>query len=341
MRTGERVGILLLNTGTTSAPEPRETRAYLREFLSDPRVLDISAAGRWLLLNLIILPFRPKKSAEAYRAVWTAEGSPLLVLSRAQRDGLKERLPEAEIEIGMRYGEPSIAEAMDKLVAAGVDRIIAAPLFPQYASASNGSVLERVYSLAGKRWNVPSVSALPAFFDDAGFLDAWAAVAEPALEEFRPDYVLFSYHGLPERQVRKTDPTGHHCLETPGCCDTLGRANQYCYRAQCFATTRALAARLGLAPEAHGTSFQSRLGRDPWLKPPTDEVVPELARGGVKRLAVLCPAFVTDCLETLEEIGIRARESFIEAGGEDLLAVPCLNDHPAWLDALAELLKKL
>ncbi|MDX9975399.1 MAG: ferrochelatase [FCB group bacterium] len=341
MQPGERVGILLLNTGTTAAPRTKETREYLREFLSDPRVIDIAPWARWLLVNLIILPFRPRKSAEAYAAIWTERGSPLLAISLDQREGLKQRFPDAEIEVGMGYGKPSIKEALQKLVDKRVDRIIVAPLFPQYASASSGAVMEAAYRAAAERWNVPPISALPAFYDDPGFLDAWATVAVPPLAEFKPDHVLFSYHGLPERQVRKSDPTGHHCLATPNCCDTPVPANRNCYRAQCFATTRALVQRLGLAEGAYTVSFQSRLGRDPWLQPATDQVVTELPTRGAKRLAVLCPAFITDCLETLEEIGLRARESFIEAGGEEFRLVPCLNDNPVWLDALANLLRKL
>lgn len=342
MKTGERVGIILINTGTTAAPKPPETREYLREFLSDPRVIDKPAWVRWLLLNLFILPFRPKNSAEAYETIWTEKGSPLLVFTEEQRAGLKERFPEAEVVIGMRYGEPSIPKAIQALVDKQVDRIIAAPLFPQYSSAANGSALERVYELTGQYWNVPPVSALPAFYDDAGFLDAYAAVARPHLDAFKPDYVLFSYHGLPESQVRKSDTTnGRHCLEIAECCHTIGPANRHCYRAHSIATTRFLVERLGLQEGQYGTSFQSRLGRDPWISPATDKVVPDLAKKGVKRLAVMCPSFVTDCLETIEEIGIRAKEDFVEAGGEDLIQVPCLNAEPVWLDALAGMLRTI
>lgn len=341
MDATERVGIMLINTGTTAAPEPGPTRRYLREFLSDPRVLDAPAPIRWAVLNLFILPFRPRKSAEAYAAIWTNEGSPLLAISERQKAGIEDRLPGARVEVAMRYGVPSIASALERLLEAGPERIIVAPLFPQYASASNGSALELVYKLCAEKWNVPAVSALPAFYRDEGFLNAWVQVTTPALEEFRPDHVLFSYHGLPERHVLKSDASGNHCLRKSDCCASISEVNQYCYRAQCFFTSRELVRRLNLPSEGHTTSFQSRLGRDPWLAPATDEVVPQLARAGVKRLAVVCPAFVTDCLETLEEIGIRARESFVEAGGEDLRLAPCLNEHPAWLDALANLLRRL
>lgn len=341
MRDNEHVGIMLVNTGTTAAPRPAETRAYLRQFLSDPRVLDAPALIRWFVLNAFILPFRPRKSAEAYQKIWTQDGSPLLVISREVQRGLQECLPNAHIEIAMRYGKPSIADALDTLLARRVERILVAPLFPQYSSAANGSVLEQVYTLAARRWNVPAISALPPFYAEAGFLDAWEAIAKPSLDEFKPDYVLMSYHGLPERHVRKSDPTGNHCLACPDCCGTIGDANQYCYRAHCMATGRALVQRLGLREGTYGASFQSRLGREPWLTPATDKVIPELAKQGVKRLAVLCPAFVADCLETIEEIAMRGKESFVNAGGEDLLLVPSLNAHPVWLDALAGMLCNL
>jgi ferrochelatase len=341
MRDNEKVGILLINTGTTAAPLPAETRAYLREFLSDPRVIDKPAWARWLILNLFILPRRPKQSAEAYSLIWTEEGSPLLTITKAQAHGLKERMPDHEIEIGMRYGWPSIPHAFKQLKEKGVDRIIAAPLFPQHSSAANGSALQLVYELAAKEWNVLPVSALPPFYDDSAFLDAWGAVTQPVLDDFKPDHILFSYHGLPESQVRKSELTPGHCLGSENCCDEIGAANQHCYRAQCFATTRDLVQRLDLKEDDYTVSFQSRLGRDPWIKPPTDEVVPALAKKGVKRLAVLCPAFVSDCLETLEEITIRAKEDFTKAGGEDFAQVPCLNDHPAWLDALTAMIKRI
>lgn len=335
-----RTGILLVNTGTTAAPTTGATRAYLREFLSDARVLDLAAPLRYFILYGFILPFRPRKSAEAYAAIWGEEGSPLLAVSRACRDAIQERFPEADVALAMRYGQPSLLAALDELMADPVDRIVVVPLFPQYASATTGSVLERVYSLVKSRWNVPSLSVVPPFFDDTGFLDAWRAVAAPVLEAVNPDHVLMSYHGLPERHVRKSDPTGRHCLERDGCCAVLGSENRYCYRAQCLATSRAIAERLALAPGRYSVSFQSRLGRDAWLTPATDQRVPELAREGVKRLVVLCPAFVADCLETLEEIGLRARESFLEAGGEEFQLVPCLNVHAAWLDALEGLIRR-
>jgi ferrochelatase len=335
-----RTGVLLVNLGTPDSPETGDVRRYLREFLSDPRVVDIHPVGRWLLLNLIILPFRPAKSGHAYKTIWTEAGSPLLTHGRDLTAAVQAALGDRfVVALGMRYGNPSIPAALAQLMAADVTRLVVVPLFPQYSSAATGSALDRVYQEVGHGWNVPAVASVAPFYDDPGFIDAFAQVARPKLEGFQPDYVLFSYHGVPERQVEKSDPTGQHCLRKPDCCARIEHANRYCYRAQCYATTRALAAALGLAPDGHDVSFQSRLGRTPWIKPYTDEVLPALRAQGKRRVAVLCPAFVADCLETLEEIGIRAREDWLKAGGEDLLLVPSLNAHPAWVDAVAALVR--
>ena len=334
--------VLLLNLGTPDSPAVSDVRRYLREFLSDPRVLDLSPVGRWMLLNLVILPFRPAKSARAYRSIWGEgdTGSPLLFHSRGLTEGVRAALgPGYVVELGMRYGAPSIPSALVKLLAANPAKIVVAPLFPQYSSAATGSALDRVYQILGKAWNVPAIETIPAFYDDPGFIASFAQVARPRLDAFHPDFVLFSYHGLPERHVRKSDPTGRHCLAKPDCCDAIGPANQYCYRAHCFATTRALATSLALPAERHSVAFQSRLGRTPWIHPYTDLVLPELAKAGKKRLAILCPAFVADCLETVEEIGIRARAQWSSLGGEDLLLVPSLNAEPAWIQTVANMVR--
>jgi len=331
-------GLLLVNLGTPNAPESGAVRRYLREFLSDPRVLDIPAPARWALLELVILPTRPARSAEAYRKVWMPEGSPLLVHGRALAARLAEALgPSWAVELGMRYGEPSLPGALGRLAAAGVDRITVLPLYPQYASSSTGSSLEVIYRLSGRLWNSPALRVVAPFFGHPAFIDAWEQVARPALAAARADHVVFSFHGLPERQVQKSDPSGSHCLHSPTCCDVPVAENRFCYRHQCFTTARSLAARLGLPAERTTVSFQSRLGRTPWLKPYTDLLLPELVKKGVRRLAVLCPAFVADCLETLEEIGIRAEADFRRAGGEALTLVPSLNAHPAWVRAVTRL----
>jgi ferrochelatase len=335
--------VLLLNLGTPDSPGVSDVRRYLREFLSDPRVIDLHPVARWLLLNLIILPIRPARSARAYQSVWGqqgVEGSPLLFHSRHLVAGVQRALgPSHVVELGMRYGSPSIASAIAKLCAVNPTRLIVAPLFPQYASAANGSALERVYEIVRAGWNVPAIDTVAPFYDHPAFIDSFTEVARRHLEAFRPDFVLFSYHGLPERHVRKSDPTGAHCLASASCCDAILPANRYCYRAHCFATTRELVRSLGLAADGYSVSFQSRLGRTPWIHPYTDLVLPELARAKKRRLAVMCPAFVADCLETVEEIGIRARDQWRSLGGEELLLVPSLNAEPTWIRAVAQLVR--
>jgi protoporphyrin/coproporphyrin ferrochelatase len=339
-----QTGILLVNLGTPDAPEPGPVRRYLREFLSDPRVIDINPIGRALLLNLVILPFRPKRSAAAYREIWTAEGSPLLVHSRELVAALRERIPEHPIELAMRYGTPSIELGLERLRAASCDEILVLPLYPQYAASSTGSTVEKVYRTAAKLWNTPYIRVIPPFYDHPEFLAAFAEVGRPALAALEPDHVLFSFHGVPERHVTASaDPS--LCVAQADCCEQLVDANRNCYRAQCFATARGLAAQLGLG-DAHGLdqrwsiSFQSRLGRTPWIKPYTDLVLPELAKQGVRKLAVYCPSFVADCLETLEEIGMRAEADFKAAGGESLALIPSLNSHPRWVAGVEQLVRE-
>jgi len=334
------IGVLLVNLGTPAAPRPREVRRYLREFLGDPRVIDLPAPLRWLLLETVILPLRPRKSAAAYAKIWTRQGSPLLLHGRALRDAVAAELgPGYHVALGMRYAEPSLASALAALRAARVGEIRLLPLFPQYSEAATGSVLARVAELARAQPDTPPIRPIESFWADPGFVAAWVENARPALAAFRPDHVLFSYHGLPERQVRAADPSGHHCLASEGCCAVIEAVNRRCYRAQCFATTRAIAAGLALADDRHSSAFQSRLGRTPWIRPYTDLVLDALAAQGAKRVAVLCPAFVADCLETLEEIGLRAEARWRERGGEALALVPSLNAQPRWVRAVAELLR--
>lgn len=334
-------GLLLVNLGTPDDPSPSSVRRYLREFLADPRVLDIGAVGRWALLNLIILPTRPRKSAAAYQKIWTKRGSPLMTNSEDLLIAVRERLgPSWAVELGMRYQRPSIASAMAALQAAGVDRIVVFPLYPQYSASSTGSTVEEVFRIAAQEWVTPTLSFVEPFYDEPLFIEAFAARGAPILEAERPEHVLLSFHGLPERHMRKADPTGRHCLASDDCCDRMVAANRHCYRAQCFATARALAKRLGLADGRWSVSFQSRLGRTPWIGPYTDVVLKELAAAGKKRLVVFCPAFVADCLETLEEIGIRAQADFTAAGGERLVLVPSLNASPAWVDGVVGLVRR-
>jgi ferrochelatase len=332
-------GLLLINLGTPDEPTTPAVRRYLREFLSDPRVIDINPVGRALLLNLIILPTRPAKSAHAYRSIWDPQrGSPLLAYSRDLAAGVAAKLGSSwHVELAMRYGKPSIPSALDALRAANVDRIVVLPLYPQYAASSTATSVARVMELVGERWDTVPLDIVPAFYADEGFLAAFTEVARPVLADLRPDHVLFSFHGLPERQIKKSDPSGAHCL-TDRCCDAITAKNAGCYRAQSYATARALATRLAVTD--YTVCFQSRLGKTPWITPHTDVLIDELAKQGKKRVAVMCPAFVADCLETLEEIGIRAREQFKAAGGDELVLVPSLNATPRWIEAVCAIAER-
>ncbi len=345
MADTHETGILLVNLGTPDAPRAPEVRRYLREFLMDPRVLDINPLGRWALVNLIIAPFRAPKSAAAYREVWGDEGSPLLVHGKALAEGVRAKIDDAPVELAMRYGNPSIRSGLERLQAAGCERIVVLPLYPQYASSSTGSTVEKVYQEVARRWNTPFVSVVPPFYDHPVFIESFVQVSTPVLEDLQPDHVLFSYHGLPERHVTKSDLSGKHCLATPDCCERArlgqdGGAATSCYKAHCHATTMALVDRLGLEDGAWSMSFQSRLGRTPWLQPFTDVRLGELAKSGVERLAVFCPAFVADCLETLEEIGQRADEEFKQHGGKRLQLIPSLNSHPTWVDGVVQMIQE-
>lgn len=331
-------GVLLINLGTPEAPTTKAVRVYLREFLSDPCVIDIHPVARWLLLNAIILPFRPKKSAAAYQKIWTPEGSPLRVHSEALAEALQERLgANYTVRLAMRYGKPTIADELEYLMSSGVTQVVVMPLYPQYATSSTGTALNAVYEAAIGRAVVPVLNVVPDYYDNPQFLDTVSSMVQADKETFKADHVLFSYHGLPERHIRQCDFSGSHCLTSDSCCDAIQVSNRSCYRAQCFATTRGIVKRLSLSSTEWTIGFQSRLGRTPWIKPYTDEILPELVARGVRRLVVSCPSFVSDCLETLEEIGIRAREDFIAAGGEDLKLVASVNAHEQWVNAVASM----
>lgn len=341
MAPQDRVGLLLVNLGTPDSPEAGDVRRYLREFLSDPRVIDIGALPRWLLLNLFILPFRPRTSGEAYEKIWTERGSPLLFHSEDLAEKVRNRIGgKVVVELAMRYGRPSFEDAFARFKRSGVDRIVVFPLYPQYSSAATGSSIEKAAEVASRSWNTPFVQFVPPFYEHPAFIDACVRVARPYLDEASWDKILFSFHGLPERHCEKSDDTGAHCLKSAGCCDRIVEANRNCYRAQCFATARALATGLGIAPERYVVCFQSRLGRTPWIRPYTDEVVVELAKAGVKRALILSSAFVADCLETIEELGMRASDSFKAEGGETLRLVPSLNATDDWADGVVALARE-
>jgi ferrochelatase len=300
-------GLLLINLGTPNSPSVTDVRKYLRQFLFDPYVIDINPIARWLLLNLIILPLRPKKSAHAYQSIWTAAGSPLLVNSQQLADNAQKIVgSDYQVILGMRYGKPSIESAVKQF--GPIDELVILPLFPQYSLAATESAIQAALTAAKKILPLDRISVIKDFYDAPKFISAQAELISQVLSAQPVEKLILSYHGLPERQSKKCD-----------------------YRAQCYATSQALAKQLELAPDFYCTTFQSRLGRTPWIKPFTDEMLIELAAQGIKRVAVACPSFVCDCLETLEEIGMRAQEQWLELGGEQLILVPCVNGNAAWV----------
>jgi ferrochelatase len=329
-------GILLVNLGSPDSPSVPDVRRYLREFLMDGRVLDTNWLARFCIVNFAILPSRPKQSAEAYEKVWTAAGSPLIAISRNVKNKLQARV-SIPVELAMRYQNPSIPSAVKALAAKGVDSLLLIPLFPHYAMSSFETAVERVREVAATEAPRMRIEVQPPFFDHPDFITALVASARDYLgRDF--DHLLFSFHGLPERHLRKSDPTGSHCLAKENCCEVFSPAHATCYRAQCFKTAAAFVKEANIPTEKYSVAFQSRLGRDPWLKPYTDYVLPLLANRGIRKLLVICPAFVSDCLETLEEIGIRGRETFLAAGGAESTLIPCLNEHPRWLEALEKMI---
>jgi ferrochelatase len=331
-------GILLVNLGSPDSPSVGSVRRYLREFLMDGRVMDAPYPIRFGVVHGCILPFRPRESAHAYRGVWTPEGSPLVVTSRRVREKLQARV-SVPVELAMRYQNPSIESAVSRLAGQSVDELLLIPLFPHYAMSSYETAVERVKTVVARLAPAMTLKIVPPFFEEPGYIAALAATAAPHLSGDY-DHLLFSFHGVPERHLRKSDPTGCHCLKVKNCCETPSPAHATCYRAQCFRTARAFAARAGLPSSEYSIAFQSRLGRDPWLTPYTDKELERLAAGGVRKLLVICPSFVSDCLETLEEIGMRGRETFLKAGGTDFTMIPCLNEEPLWLDFLGSLATK-
>ncbi|MFY0591506.1 ferrochelatase [Roseivirga sp.] len=335
----EKIGVLIVNLGTPDSPATKDVRKYLREFLMDGRVIDIPVIPRFLLVNGIIAPLRAPKSAKEYRKLWVERGSPLKFYGFDVRDLLQKALgDDYKVTLAMRYQSPSIEEGLNELKSENVKRIIVIPLFPQYASASTGSVSEKVNELVSKWQIIPSVSHINQFMDHPKFLEAFANNGKTFMEKQEYDHVIFSYHGLPERHIKKGS-VGNQC-QLGSCCSVLHERNRYCYRAQCFYTSRELAKRLGLKEDDYTTTFQSRLGKDPWIKPYTDEVLKDLPGKGIKKALVFSPAFISDCLETTIEVGEEFKEEFIEAGGEVWDLVPSLNDSDTWIECLEDLVKK-
>ena len=330
----KKQGVLLINLGSPDSPSVPDVRKYLREFLMDPCVLDAPWPVRAFIVHGCILPFRPKHSAEAYAQIWTPAGSPLIVTSRNVQRALQQRLGnDFHVELAMRYQNPGIASALTALHTRGIEDVLVLPLFPHYAMSSYGTAAQRAQELAAKLAPGMRLRVAEPYYADPRYIQALAASAADFLRKGF-DHLLVSFHGLPERHLRKADPTRSHCLMSADCCERPSPAHRTCYRAQCLATVRAFAEAACVPAEKISVAFQSRLGRDPWLQPYADAEFQRLARSGVKKLLVICPAFVSDCLETLEEVALRGRDTFREAGGEDFILIPCLNEHPQWLCAL-------
>ena len=334
-------GLLLLQLGTPDAPTAAGLRPYLKQFLNDPRVIETKPAARmyrtpgleriprkappqWLwnaILNGVIVPFRSPASAKKYQRIWSeTTGSPLLHYTKRQTALLQERFPNCLVRYGMTYGKPSVEDVLNEMIAAGVDRIVALPMYPQYSATTTAASTDALYKALMKQRIVPAVRTVPPHYDHPAYLDAMVASVQDELKKlpWEPEHYLFSFHGIPRKYVQRGDPYATHCVRT----------------------ALALVKRFGFAKNQWSRSFQSRLGREPWLTPYTDEAVKALGKKGIKKLAVILPGFTADCLETVDEIGNEAAEEFHSTGGELLRSVPCLNDHPKWIDALESLVRE-
>ncbi|HPH83824.1 MAG TPA: ferrochelatase [Ferruginibacter sp.] len=332
-------GIMLMNLGSPDSTSVKDVRKYLNEFLMDGRVIDIPYLARLLLVRGIIVPFRAPKSAEAYKTIWTDKGSPLVDLTRQLQEALQLQVSEP-VEIAMRYGNPDPQSAFDKLLKRepGLQEVVAVPLYPHYAMSSFETAVEQVKEIYKKNKYDFKLSIVDPYYNDTAYIEALAENMRPyLLADY--DHILFSYHGVPGRHIRKSDVTGCHCLKTADCCNVPSPAHAFCYRHQCFTTTKLVTAKLGIPENKFSISFQSRLGKG-WLEPFTDIRLEQMPGEGIKKLLILCPAFVSDCLETLEEIAERGKETFIEAGGETYTMIPCLNTHPLWVKALKGLIER-
>jgi len=329
-------GIILMNLGSPDSTEVRDVRRYLNEFLMDKRVIDYPYLLRLLLVKGIIVPFRAPKSATAYKSIWTKEGSPLIVLTKQLQQALAKELTEPVV-VAMRYGNPDPATAYNELLKESphLDEVLLMPLYPHYAMSSYETAVEHMKEVyAEKRYRFRLTTIKP-YYNNEDYIYALSESIRPYLRN-QFDKLLFSYHGVPERHILKGDITGTHCLQTAGCCQIPSHAHQFCYRHQCFRTTELVTKALQIPEAKFELSFQSRLGRDKWLTPYTAQRLSELPNEGIKNLLVACPAFVSDCLETLEEIAEQGRETFLHAGGQSFTMIPCLNVHPVWVSTIAK-----
>lgn len=327
-------GVLMVNLGSPKSTDPKDVKSYLGEFLMDERVIDFPYFLRSLLVKGIILNTRPKQSAKAYKKIWWDEGSPLIVLSERLQDKV-DALTEVPIALSMRYGEPSIKQGLQELHDKGVDDVLLIPLYPQFAMATTETILVLAEELRDEFFPDIQFTVVPPFYNHPDYVNVLSTSIYEKIRNLDYDHLLFSYHGVPERHIRKSDITNSHCKIDGSCCQTPSKAHQFCYRHQCYETTRLVAKALNLKEGTYSTSFQSRLGFDPWLKPYTDRTIEKLALEGTKKMAIVTPAFISDCLETLEEISMEGEEIFHENGGKSFTFIPCLNDRKDWVKTLS------
>ena len=327
-------GVLLVNLGSPQSPTAKDVKPYLEEFLMDERVIDVPKWFRSFLVKGIILKTRPKKSAKAYQKIWWDEGSPLIVLSERLQEKVAANTA-VPIALAMRYGQPSIATGLEELHKKGIDEVLLVPLYPQHAMATTETILVLAEEIRAKQYPNMTFTHLPAFYHPPDYIRVLSHSIQEYLQDKPWEHLLFSYHGVPERHIRKSDVTKSHCKIDGECCQTKSDAHAYCYRHQCYETTRQVAEYLELRPGSFSTSFQSRLAGDKWLRPYTDKTVEAFAKNGTKQMAVVTPAFISDCLETLEEIGMEAKEDFEEKGGDEMHVVPCINDRDDWVKVMS------
>ncbi len=327
-------GVLLVNLGSPDSTSTKDVKKYLDEFLMDERVIDSPYLLRAFVVKGIILNTRPKKSAEAYKKIWWDEGSPLIVISERFKEKVAKN-STIPVALGMRYGSMSIKKGLDELKEQNVTEVLLVPLYPHYAMSSYETVVVKAMEVQKKYFPEMNITTVPSFYNHPDYIRVMASNIKKNIEGFNYDHILFSYHGIPERHILKSDTTKSHCKLNGTCCSTPSKAHETCYRHQCFETTKEIAKLLHLREGSYSNSFQSRLGRDPWLKPYTDFEFERLPQEeGVKNLAVITPAFVADCLETLEEIAMEGKEQFIEGGGKKYMHVPCLNDNDDWVEVM-------
>ncbi|MRI32201.1 ferrochelatase [Endozoicomonas sp. OPT23] len=335
----EATGALLVNLGSPDSPSEDDVRRYLNEFLMDGNVIDLPWLLRRMIVSFFVLPKRPAQSAKAYQSVWTDKGSPLLSISKDLYEQVNG-LTDMPVELAMRYGKPDMESALIKLASKpGIKEVVLFPLYPHYAMSTVKTVVERAEKIVSEHKLPITLKVHPVFYDADEYINALVESAGEHLgKEY--DHLIFSYHGVPERHITKDDPTGNHCLKSGDCCQRTSVAHQTCYRHQVYRTTAAFVEKAGIPVDKYSVAFQSKLGRAKWLEPATSDMVQDLAKQGVKKLLIICPAFVADCLETIEEIGMEAKEDFIKAGGESLELIPCLNDYPSWAKLVAKWLEQ-